>query len=204
MQTWRWFYVVLIGVTVALLSMVVNLGIAGLNSLKIKTTERFITGPGAPHLSLRDFLCVHSDRSNSSAVRPSQVVISIQQTWSCPSVHVIPYVVQLHEHVWHCTGVCQLLCGKHMLSCRRLGGSLCWGLHQLLLMPALACRGLLAAVLPVRGAVCSLRSRCCKHRCVLGSRGCRLWHVRDQGGLQPLIVWLTDAPETPPFQQYSL
>ena len=101
--------------------MVVNLGIAGLNSLKIKTTERFITGPGAPHLSLRDFLCVHSDRSNSSAVRPSQVVISIQQTWSCPSVHVIPYVVQLHEHVWHCTGVCQLLCGKHMLELQTAG-----------------------------------------------------------------------------------
>lgn len=51
-QTWRWFYVVLIGIIVALLSMVVNLGIAGLNYVKIRTTERFISGPGAPAASL--------------------------------------------------------------------------------------------------------------------------------------------------------
>ena len=54
LQTWRWFYVVLIGITVALLSMVVNLGIAGLNSVKIKTTERLIYGPGAPAALLCD------------------------------------------------------------------------------------------------------------------------------------------------------
>ena len=58
MQTWRWFYVVLIGIIVALLSMVVNLGIAGLNSLKIKTTERLISGPGAPQGSGLDFSCM--------------------------------------------------------------------------------------------------------------------------------------------------
>ena len=46
LQRWRWFYVALIGITVALLSMVVNLGIAGLNSLKIKTTERIVTNSG--------------------------------------------------------------------------------------------------------------------------------------------------------------
>ena len=54
LQTWRWFYVVVIGVTVALLSMVVNLGIAGLNSVKIKTTERLIYGPGEPAALLHD------------------------------------------------------------------------------------------------------------------------------------------------------
>ena len=51
MQRWRWFYVVLIGVTVAVLSMLVNLGIAGLNYVKIRTTERLISGPGAPAAS---------------------------------------------------------------------------------------------------------------------------------------------------------
>ena len=65
LQRWRWFYVALIGITVALLSMVVNLGIAGLNSLKIKTTERIITDSGGtvhqtiacprPRDSLADF-----------------------------------------------------------------------------------------------------------------------------------------------------
>ena len=46
MQRWRWFYVALIGIIVALLSMAVNLGIAGLNWLRIKTTERFIDHSG--------------------------------------------------------------------------------------------------------------------------------------------------------------
>lgn len=45
-QRWRWFYVVLIGAIVALLSMVVNLGIAALNSVRVKTTERLINRPG--------------------------------------------------------------------------------------------------------------------------------------------------------------
>ena len=57
LQRWRWFYVVLIGITVALLSMVVNLGIAGLNSVKIKTTERLITNSGA-HLCITAILSV--------------------------------------------------------------------------------------------------------------------------------------------------
>jgi len=57
LQRWRWFYVVLIGITVALLSMVVNLGIAGLNSVKIKTTERLITKSGA-HLCITAILSV--------------------------------------------------------------------------------------------------------------------------------------------------
>ncbi len=144
MQTWRWFYVVLIGVTVALLSMVVNLGIAGLNSLKIKTTERFISGPGAPYLSLRD---------------------------------------------------------EPMLSCKVLYGSICSGLHHLLLMPTLACRGLLEALLFIRGTVCGIRSPCCGHRCILGSRGCRLRHVRDQGRLQPLTSWLPSMPEAQPTKR---
>ena len=70
LQRWRWFYVILIGITVALLSMVVNLGIAGLNSVKIKTTERLITKSGA-HLCITAILnCAGSPRSDlKEAVR---------------------------------------------------------------------------------------------------------------------------------------
>ena len=56
MQRWRWFYVALIGIIVALLSMAVNLGIAGLNWLRIKTTERFIDHSGM----LSCHCCVHT------------------------------------------------------------------------------------------------------------------------------------------------
>lgn len=56
MQRWRWFYVALIGIVVALLSMAVNLGIAGLNWLRIKTTERFIDHSGV----LPCYCCVHT------------------------------------------------------------------------------------------------------------------------------------------------
>ena len=61
LQRWRWFYVALIGITVALLSMVVNLGIAGLNSLKIKTTERIVTNSGGTvHQTIAHQRLMHS------------------------------------------------------------------------------------------------------------------------------------------------
>lgn len=49
-QRWRWLLVLCIGATVAILSLIVNLGIAGLNSVKIKATERLIASTGAPLL----------------------------------------------------------------------------------------------------------------------------------------------------------
>ncbi|KAK9915224.1 hypothetical protein WJX75_006445 [Coccomyxa subellipsoidea] len=45
-QRWRWLLVLCIGATVAILSLIVNLGIAGLNSVKIKATERMIASTG--------------------------------------------------------------------------------------------------------------------------------------------------------------
>lgn len=60
-QRWRWLFVLCIGTTVAVLSMVVNLGIAGLTSVKIKATEGLIsaTGVALDPSSRAAFSCYH-------------------------------------------------------------------------------------------------------------------------------------------------
>jgi hypothetical protein len=45
-QRWRWLFVLYIGVVVAGLSMVVNLAIAELNSVKVKAAEHLISRSG--------------------------------------------------------------------------------------------------------------------------------------------------------------
>ena len=45
-QQWRWLLVLCIGATVAVLSMLVNLGISGLNVAKIRATESLIYSRG--------------------------------------------------------------------------------------------------------------------------------------------------------------
>ena len=72
LQRWRWLYVVLIGAAVAVLSIVVNLGIAGLNHVKIKTTERLISGPGVPAASLCCELLLQQALNHVSAVAMRQ------------------------------------------------------------------------------------------------------------------------------------
>lgn len=53
-QRWRWLLVVTIGATVAVLSMLVNLGISGLNVAKIRATESLIYSRGIGNLQSHD------------------------------------------------------------------------------------------------------------------------------------------------------